>query len=108
MNHFKSKGCGEATGANLDQFDGQGCYNALRTEQAEALVRFVNIISQTDEPDVLIIGDLNAYAKEDPLVTLQNAGYTNLVAEFGGGLGKLTSRALMPLRSLSLRKLPTV
>ena len=36
------------------------------------------------DPDVLIIGDLNSYAKEDPIVALQNAGYTDLVAAFGG------------------------
>ena len=36
------------------------------------------------DPDVLIIGDLNSYAKEDPIVALQDAGYTDLVAEFGG------------------------
>jgi hypothetical protein len=33
---------------------------------------------------VLIIGDLNSYAMEDPIVALQNAGYTDLVAAFGG------------------------
>jgi predicted extracellular nuclease len=32
----------------------------------------------------LIIGDLNSYAKEDPIVALQNAGYTDMVAAFGG------------------------
>lgn len=33
---------------------------------------------------MLIIGDLNSYAKEDPIVTLRNAGYSDLVAAFGG------------------------
>ena len=32
------------------------------------------------DADVLIIGDLNSYAKEDPIVALQDAGYTDLVA----------------------------
>ena len=33
---------------------------------------------------MLIIGDMNSYAKEDPIVTLQNAGYTDLVGASGG------------------------
>src|SRR5690606_41453896 len=28
-NHLKSKGCSEATGADADRGDGQGCWNAL-------------------------------------------------------------------------------
>jgi predicted extracellular nuclease len=85
INHFKSKGCTDATGADLDQNDGQSCYNAQRVSQALALVDFVNdIASQTGDPDVLIIGDLNSYAKEDPITTLENAGLTNLVATLAG------------------------
>jgi predicted extracellular nuclease len=85
INHFKSKGCDGATGADLDQLDGQGCFNNQRRNQAAALVDFVNnIVSQTGDPDVLIIGDLNSYAKENPIVDLENAGYTNLVATLGG------------------------
>ncbi len=33
----------------------------------------------TGETDVLILGDLNSYAKEDPIRTLEEAGFTNLV-----------------------------
>jgi predicted extracellular nuclease len=35
--HFKSKGCADATGGDLDQGDGQRCYNATRTEMADVL-----------------------------------------------------------------------
>ena len=85
VNHFKSKGCTDATGTDTDQLDGQGCYNTQRVAQANALLSFVTTITtQTGDPDVLIIGDLNAYAKEDPITTLQNGGFTNLVAQFGG------------------------
>jgi hypothetical protein len=38
----------------------------------------------TGEPDVLLIGDLNSYAKEDPLTAFADAGYTNLVVEYEG------------------------
>ena len=34
--------------------------------------------------DFLIIGDLNAYAKEDPINTLQSADYTDLLFDFSG------------------------
>ena len=36
------------------------------------------------DPDFLIIGDLNAYAKEDPIKALETDGYTNLTARFQG------------------------
>ena len=32
----------------------------------------------------LIIGDLNSYALEDPIMTIEAAGYTNLISYFGG------------------------
>jgi hypothetical protein len=38
----------------------------------------------TGDPDVLILGDMNSYAKEDPITTLEKAGFTNLIAEHGG------------------------
>jgi predicted extracellular nuclease len=36
---------------------------------------------------VLLIGDLNSYAKEDPLRALESHGYANLVARFVGNAG---------------------
>ena len=33
---------------------------------------------------MLVIGDLNAYAMEDPITTLKDAGYTDLVQQFIG------------------------
>ncbi len=33
---------------------------------------------------MLLIGDLNSYAKEDPVRALESRGYANLVARFGG------------------------
>jgi len=86
VNHFKSKGgCSSATGANQDQNDGQGCWNAMRTDAAHGLHRWL-ATDPTDsgDPDMLIIGDLNAYGKEDPINRLTDLGYSNLVAAFGG------------------------
>jgi uncharacterized protein len=76
VNHFKSKGCDGATGDNLDL--GQGCWNALRTQQATQLSSFVKTLQVTD-PDVLVLGDLNSYAQEDPLATLRNNGLRNIL-----------------------------
>jgi predicted extracellular nuclease len=40
--------------------------------------------TNSGDRDYLIIGDLNAYAQEDPIRALESAGYTNLVGQFGG------------------------
>ncbi len=79
VNHLKSKGSSSATGDDLDQGDGQAAYNATRVAQAERVLEFVDeLIASTGDPDVLVIGDFNSYAKEDPIVTL-GGGLENLV-----------------------------
>jgi uncharacterized protein len=84
VNHLKSKGSGCGAGDD-DTTTGQGNCNLTRTQAAQALADWL-ATDPTDsgDPDMLIIGDLNSYAKEDPIVALQNAGYTDLVAAFGG------------------------
>ena len=85
VNHFKSKGCGSAEGDDADQGDGQGCWNRVRTQASAALASWLaSDPTGTGEEDVLIIGDLNAYAKEDPIRALTNSGYTDLVAMANG------------------------
>ncbi len=81
-NHFKSKsstGC-PTTGPNADSGDGQGCWNGDRVLAAqEALNWLGSDPTGTGEPDFLIIGDLNAYAMEDPVATIRAVGYTDLI-----------------------------
>ncbi|PYE52933.1 ExeM/NucH family extracellular endonuclease [Deinococcus yavapaiensis] len=78
-NHFKSKGCGSATGLNADLSDGQGCWNQLRKEQATALLDFVTQIkTNTKDNDVLVMGDLNSYGAEDPINVLTSGGFESL------------------------------
>jgi predicted extracellular nuclease len=85
INHFKSKGCDGASGEDLDQGDGQGCFNERRVKQASALLGFLDEVREANsEPDVLLLGDFNAYAKEDPLALLVAAGLTNLTLKYGG------------------------
>jgi predicted extracellular nuclease/endonuclease I len=81
VNHLKSKGSGCGVGDD-DTTTGQGSCNLTRTRAAQALTAFL----ETQFPDkaTLIIGDLNAYAKEDPISALENAGFTNLISEFNG------------------------
>ncbi|MGQ0779007.1 MAG: ExeM/NucH family extracellular endonuclease [Pseudonocardiales bacterium] len=86
VNHFKSKGSCPASGPDADQGDGQSCWNARRTAQATELAGWVNdtVVPAAGDPDVLIVGDLNSYAGEDPIAALEAAGYTNLVKSFSG------------------------
>jgi uncharacterized repeat protein (TIGR01451 family) len=80
VNHFKSKTPTGAAGADLDQGDGQGAFNATRVAQSQALLSFIDTVkAASGDDDVLVIGDLNAYALEDPITTLTNGGLTNLV-----------------------------
>ncbi|MES3033798.1 MAG: ExeM/NucH family extracellular endonuclease [Gemmatimonadota bacterium] len=82
VNHFKSK---SESGACIDAGDGQGFCNTVRVAAAQQLSAWLaSDPTRTGETDALILGDLNAYAKEDPITTLQANGFTNLVAQFNG------------------------
>jgi predicted extracellular nuclease len=84
VNHFKAKsGCSTATGSDVDQGDGQSCYNATRVAEAESTINFMNTCkTYYGDADVLIMGDLNAYAKEDPIRKFIDAGYVDLHRAF--------------------------
>jgi NAD pyrophosphatase/5'-nucleotidase NadN len=85
VNHFKSKGCDEATGENADQNDGQGCWNPVREQASEDLLAWLNNNpTGVNDPDILVIGDLNAYAMEDPINVFAQNNYTNLAGPFIG------------------------
>jgi len=78
-NHFKSKSTGAATGDNVDTGDGQGQWNGDRVRQAASLAAFSDRLrASSGDPDVLLLGDLNAYSQEDPIDTLRDAGFTDL------------------------------
>jgi predicted extracellular nuclease len=71
-NHFKSKGCDGASGDDLNQDDGQSCFNATRVGQAERVLELVDdLVADTGDTDVMVIGDLNSYLDEDPVLTLE-------------------------------------
>ena len=74
VNHFKSKGrpCREEKKDLL-----QGNCNLQRVQAASALVKFIDNAVPDNSP-VLVLGDLNSYSQEDPLLLLAKAGFHNL------------------------------
>ncbi len=85
VNHFKSKGSLTGVAADEDQGDGAGNNNATRTEAARLLAEWLATDpTNSGDSDVVILGDLNAYAQETPITTLEDAGYTNLSSHFEG------------------------
>lgn len=75
VNHFKSKGSSCGAGDD-DTVNGQGNCNLTRTRAAQALQVWLGT-TFTDEA-IMIVGDLNSYAQEDPIITLNGAGYVDL------------------------------
>jgi len=77
-NHFKSKGCSEATGADADQNDGQGCWTATRVASARLLNQWLQRDpTGSGSRDAVLLGDFNAYAMEDPIRQLHADGWTD-------------------------------
>lgn len=97
VNHFKSKGCTGATGSDLDQADGQSCFNNRRKLQSVALLNFFNntVIPTSGTDRIVSVGDYNAYFEEDPLDILRANNYTVLGSsttysyQFDGQIGSL-------------------
>ena len=104
VNHLKSKGSAAGLPGDTDQSDGQGNSNATRVAQAQALVTFLGTL--TADPDILVMGDMNAYRMEDPITAIKNAGYTDLLGSskysyvYDGQIGyldhALASASLVP------------
>lgn len=80
--HLKSKGsdCNDVN--DPDTADGQGNCNLTRTSAAQALTEWLTTDpTQSLQSKSLIIGDLNSYAKEDPIRVIEAAGYVNLLQD---------------------------
>lgn len=78
--HMRSKLCDNATGSNVDQGDGQGCFNAQRRSQAEALaVHWAGVRASAGIDAQLVMGDMNSYTEEDPMDVLRAAGLIRLL-----------------------------
>jgi predicted extracellular nuclease len=84
INHFKSKGS-DCLPDDPDLLDGQGNCNATRTAAATALAEHLaEDPTGSGDPDVIILGDLNSYRREDPIRTLVGAGYHDLIEQLVG------------------------
>ena len=84
VNHLRSKG-GSCAGSGIpgdDARDGSGRCDGTRTALAEATVAWLETApTGVDDPDVLVVGDLNAYRRERPVTTFLAAGYVDVVAQ---------------------------
>ena len=84
-NHLKSKDCGDSTpgAGDADTGDGQGCFNGTRVRQADELRAFAARVQSTSGvADTLLVGDFNAYAKEDPVYDLTSNGFIDQIGRY--------------------------
>ncbi|HEX7687850.1 MAG TPA: ExeM/NucH family extracellular endonuclease [Burkholderiaceae bacterium] len=107
-NHLKSKSCSDFTpgSGDADSGDLQGCFNARRVQQADELRGFVNTVqAASGTADTLLVGDFNAYAKEDPVVELTSNGFVDVIGRwiangysyvFNGTSGRLDQALATP------------
>lgn len=87
--HLKSKGCSGAEAAEADQNDGQSCWNPTRKVAVEKLIQWLaKNPTGVAKSNALILGDMNSYAKEDPILALENAGFKTLLTDEKIGEGK--------------------
>lgn len=88
-NHLKSKRCDDAKGLDIDQKDGQGCYNQTRLTAVQKLSQWIaKNPTQVSKPNYLLVGDFNSYAKEAPILELENAKYKVLLNDEKVGQGE--------------------
>ena len=81
INHLKSKS-GAGTGADADQGDGQGGWQQQRELAATALKEWLALKpTGSQDSDIVLLGDFNAYIKEDALDVLKAGGFTNLAED---------------------------
>ena len=96
VNHFKSKG--SVANGDADTGDGQGNNPNVRKRQSEALLEHLGKQDQWADLPTFLVGDFNAYTKEDAITTLVNGGFSIVESDkefdqasyqYGGQLGTL-------------------
>ncbi|MEO8276656.1 MAG: ExeM/NucH family extracellular endonuclease [Thermoanaerobaculia bacterium] len=85
-NHFKSKGSSAGLPGDADAGDGAGASNATRTAQASRLLTWISntVVPAAGDPDVLLLGDFNAYGAETPVTTITGGSFTDLESSLLG------------------------
>ncbi|HSJ96584.1 MAG TPA: ExeM/NucH family extracellular endonuclease [Myxococcota bacterium] len=90
--HLKSRGSScrgnrSPVGSDPDTEDGQGhCALTRLAAAAELAAWLAGDPTGSGDPDLLLLGDWNAYPREDPIALLLAAGYADLLAP-GSGAG---------------------
>ncbi|WP_374569313.1 ExeM/NucH family extracellular endonuclease [Ideonella sp.] len=88
VNHLKSKGSCPAQSdpdydGNFDAGDGQGCWNAHRVDQAHRTASWVmGLASGAGTDRALLLGDMNSYAQEDPVIAFAGGGFADQIGRF--------------------------
>ncbi len=113
VNHLRSKGC-PGTGLDADQGDLQSCFNHTRVLQVDATRAFVaSLFPPGPLPNVMLVGDFNAYAKEDPIVDMTSNGYVDEIGrfntfgysyQFDGSSGRLDHVFTSPVLSSKVKR----
>ena len=80
VNHLKSKGSSCVTDGDPNLGDGQGNCNLARTSAAAALTDWIGTDpTGSGDADYLVIGDMNAYYREDPIEVMREGGLVDLL-----------------------------
>ena len=91
-NHLKSKGSclDDKASPEANQNDGQGCWNPTRVTAVQKLIQWIATNpTKAEKPNYLLVGDMNSYAKEDPILAFEKANYKVLLNDEKIGQGKL-------------------
>ncbi len=85
VNQWRGRDDCPPDGADADQGDGQGCWNAARVAAANELAAWLSADpTGANDPDVLVLGELNAFRLEEPVQNLRASGFADLVERFAG------------------------
>lgn len=80
--HFKAKS-GSASGQDADQGDGQGVYNYRRVQEAYLVrSRLEELVYYYGTDRILLMGDLNALYREDPIRVFTDKSYVDQAHRF--------------------------
>lgn len=89
-NHLKSKSCSgvDASSIDADQKDGQGCWSPTRVKAVDQIVQWLaKNPTQVPKQNALLVGDMNSYAKEEPILSFEKANYKVLLNDAKVGQG---------------------
>jgi predicted extracellular nuclease len=85
VNQWRDRDTCSDGGADADQGDGQACGSASRSAAANDLAAWLaSNPTGVADPDILVVGELNAFRMEAPIQDLRSGGFTDLVEQHLG------------------------